>query len=276
LAYSPDSQTLVSASGDPYLTFRPGEVKLWEVATGGAGVLLPDLSNTVSAVAFSPDGKRLALACPYAPEIWNVATRTELAMLPGHRDRVRAVAFALNGRILASGSSDRTIKLWRPPSRACITFPVAEEGISCLAVSSDGRLLATSGDNFLISLWDNNLRKRVATGHDSFLISLWDTKLRKRVATLEGHNVKSIAAVAFSPDAKTLVSGGADGTVRLWNVTSRREVAMFRVQPAPVVGVFFNQQGTALVAIGADGTISSWDTRVASRSAAAQVDAPAL
>ena len=243
LTYSPDGNTLASASGDDRNVSGGGEVRLWDAVTGRMAALLPDLTNIVSAVAFSRDGRTLALACPYAPEIWDVTSLREIAFFPGyddsgHKDLVRAVAFAPGGSILVSGSSDKTIRLWSRSSQVSTTLPGVDEAISCLAFSKDGRLLAASGDGLLIGVWD--------------------FRTRKRLATLEGHKVRAISALAFSSDTKTLASGGADGTVRLWNLAARREVATFDARPSAVVGVFFNQAGTTLLSVSADGAVRSW------------------
>jgi WD40 repeat protein/serine/threonine protein kinase len=238
LAYSPDGRTLASASGDERDANGAGDVKLWDLATG-KGIRLNDLPNTVSGVAFSPEGTTLALACPYAVELWDPSGRSKIQMLAGHKERVRAVAFAPNGRILASGSSDRTIELWDVAAKSLIgTLQAGNEGVGCLTFSKDGRLLASSGDGLSINVWD--------------------LKRRKLLTALQGHNLRSIPSLAFSPDAKTLASGGADGTVRLWNLAAQREVATFDVQQGAVAGVFFDLDGTTLTAVTADGTVRWW------------------
>jgi WD40 repeat protein len=87
-------------------------VKLWEVATGKERATL---RGTICCVAFSPDGKTLALAGGAGPgeiRLWEVATGKARATLRGHAQAVCSVAFSPDGQTLASGSEDNTIKLW--------------------------------------------------------------------------------------------------------------------------------------------------------------------
>ena len=71
-------------------------------------------ANTVSAVSFSPDGKRLATASrDNTVKLWNSATGQEIKTLTGHTDWVRAVSFSPDGKRLATASADKTVRLWR-------------------------------------------------------------------------------------------------------------------------------------------------------------------
>src|SRR5207247_3440419 len=117
------------------------------------------LTDSVSSVTFSPDGKTLALACLYQAELWDVADRRLLAMLAGHKYRVRAVAFTSDGRTLATGSSDHTLKLWDVASKKEITtLKAGREGIDCVVFSHDGRVLASGGEDSFVRLWDRKTK----------------------------------------------------------------------------------------------------------------------
>jgi WD40 repeat protein len=103
IAYSPDGKKLASASGDD-------SVKLWDVATGKAKATLKH--TDLWSVSWSPDGKTLASASANDVTLWDVATGKPKATLKGHVHPVNTVAYSPDGDSLASGSLDKTVRLW--------------------------------------------------------------------------------------------------------------------------------------------------------------------
>ena len=140
-------------------------------------------------IAFSPGGQYLAVASGIGVWLYEVATSRALMLIPT-ASSVRSVSFSPDGATLASGSGDRTIRLWDVATGESIaTLEGHTSLVSSVSFSPDGATLASGS-------WDNTVK-------------LWDVATHTPIATLEGHT-SSVRSVSFSPDGATLASGSED------------------------------------------------------------------
>ena len=236
------------------------------------------------AVAFSPDGQRLAVASGIGVWIYDVATSRELALL-SHTDQVTSIAFSRDGTMLASGAGDDTVKLWNVDTGQNIaTFYTGP--VTSVAFSPDGKTLASGAGAWdgTVKLWDVTTGRTITTlkGHKGFVASvafspdgktlasglwddtfmgkveLWNIETRQNIATFEGHTA-FVNSIAFSPNGTTLASGSGDGTVKLWDMAMRTNIATFAGHRAGIKSVAFSPDGTMLASGSEDGTIKLWD-----------------
>ena len=159
IVFSPDGNTLASASGDY-------SIRLWDPHIGEHKVTLTGHIGPVACIAFSPDGKTLASASftrwdhnNRNPDntvwLWNLTTGKPNTTLSGHTAYVLSVAFSPDGKTLASASKDKTIRLWNiETTKHLRTFRGHVKDISSVAFSPDGLSLASSSENGTILFWD--------------------------------------------------------------------------------------------------------------------------
>jgi WD40 repeat protein len=166
-------------------------------------------TSSVFSLAFSRDGQWLASGgFDQTVRLWSVPDGAEQATLDGHTGAVRSVAFSPDGRRLASASSDGTVRLWDVKTAQPIAaLEGHDEAVCAVAFSPDGELLASGSEDRTIRLWD--LRLAEATGRSG------DVPLR---AVLQRHT-GAVWSLVFSPQGRTLASGGLDRSCRLWSPT---------------------------------------------------------
>jgi GTPase SAR1 family protein len=129
-----------------------------------------------------------------------------LRTLEGHKSAVYSVAYNPAGRVLATGSHDKTVKLWDVASGKLLRILEGHNDIvSSAAFDPTGQTLASGSDDHTVKLWD------VASG--------------RLLRTLEAHT-SYVEAIAFSIDGRLLASKSRDGTLRLWSCETWETVAV--------------------------------------------------
>ena len=195
-------------------------------------------------VAYSPDGTLLAVSTSIGVWLYDAVTHQEVNLLTGHESLVLCVAFSPDGQTLASGSWDRTIRLWNPYTGQH-KATLMDDGmwdVTSIAFSPDGSTLASGGGR-----WSNK-------------ILLWDIGIGSLKAKFIGHT-GNVTSVVFSPDGKMLASGGGwkDNTVRLWDLKAGYQIANFTGDKYWINSVVFSPDGLTLAIASIDDTIQLWD-----------------
>ncbi|OCR01182.1 serine/threonine protein kinase [Oscillatoriales cyanobacterium USR001] len=160
--------------------------------------------------------------------------------MPGHSSFVNSIAISPDGMILASGSWDRTIKLWNVKTGELITTLTGHsDRVNSVAISPDGMILASGSSDETIKLWN-------LSGGDL-------------ICTLPGHSI-GVNSVAISPDGRMIAScGGSDHTIKLWNIATGKLLRTMQGHLDDVNAVIFSPDGKLLASGSSDATSKVWD-----------------
>jgi RNA polymerase sigma factor (sigma-70 family) len=159
-----------------------------------------------------------------------------------HGSPVASVAFSPDGKRLATGSWDNLVRIWDPTTGDCVRAIHPQDGwIWAVAFSPDNELLATAGDQ----------RSR--------RVRLWNVATGKLVRTFEGHG-DAIHGLSYAPDGKTIASASYDGTVRLWEAATGKELRQINAGAMPrLSSVAFSPDGKTLATTDTSDTVSLWE-----------------
>src|SRR4051794_2662681 len=241
LAYHPSGKLLVAGTrGDVAVIDARGEV----VARLGGQ------TGRVTAVAFSRDGKRLAVASgePAKSGVVKLYAVDEKAAkfepkgeLAGAKDVQYALDFAPDHKTLAAAGYDRIVRLWDTDTmKAVRELKDHSDAVYGVAFSPDGKLLASGSADRAVKVWDPHTGKRLYTLGDP---TDW------------------VYAVAWHPDGKRLAAAGVDKSIRVWEATldGGKLVQSVFAHTEPVTRLAYSADGRFLYSVGEGKSVKQWD-----------------
>ncbi|MCE2402328.1 sigma-70 family RNA polymerase sigma factor [Candidatus Poribacteria bacterium] len=233
IAFSPDGKILISSN-------REGTIRLWDAITGEAKYTL--MHVTGHNFSFTPDNDTIVVV-DNKISLWNSDTGEHKKTFAMHPDCAAVgAAFSPNGITVAVGSVNGTVYLYDlNTGELKMILSEHKDHVIHLAFSPDGKILAT-------------------TSYEDETICLWDvhTGTHRRIRT-EHPRSAGRGGLVFSPDGKTIASGGGDGTIRFWDTHTGDAKNIFTGHSQEVRSVAFNPNGDYIASGDASGIIRLWD-----------------
>ena len=196
-------------------------------------------ASTITAIAWSPDGKRIASgSMDNTVRVWDTADGKNAYIYRGHSSWIGDVVWSPDGKRIASASADNTVQIWDAFDGGNVyTYKGHIYWVNTVAWSPDGKRIASAGADKTVQVWD-------ATDGGN-------------VYTYEGH-IAYVNRVVWSPDSKRIASGSWDKTVQIWNAADGRNISIYRGHSDQVRTVAWSSDGTYIASGGNDYTVQVW------------------
>jgi WD40 repeat protein len=276
LRFSPDASILVTGDKD--------KLKIWQV---GAWVELRSIPvGSISAFAFSDDGRRLAVGAGSAIVLFDTSTWQRLqTFYKEETGAIADVAFSPDGKRLVSGGYNKKLYLWDVQGGPSTLLGEHGGRVQAVVWSKATNMIATAASDGAVALWDMNRNaRRVDLPHPDGVASLafsvdgttlaagmgdpvkiatarpiiiWDVATRTMKGVLRG-SARRVFSLDVDRETGLLVSAGEEEGVRVWNIETGGYLRYFRaMRGSPVWAAAFSPDGTNIAWGDGEGQIHS-------------------
>ncbi len=218
---------------------------------------------TITALAFTPDNKKVVVSGHHELTVWDVASaklekriytraRRAMAMLflpdgklavaggrPGEEGDVRI--YDINGPAATNINGIAILDSVRDKNVLVKQLLDADDEVLCLALSADGKKLASGGCDRIVHVWD------LSGGYANI----------KELSSIENH-ADWVFGIAFTPDGKRLATASRDKTAKLWDIDAKESILTFPDHQNPVYAVAVKADGTVGYSVGEDNQLRAW------------------
>lgn len=242
--------------------------------------------NSILAIAFHPDGQRIATGDKSGYlRIWQIPDGELLSTYRHRGGWLRSVSFSPDGRTVAGAGDARTIRIWDLETGKCLRILLGHsDSVRSISFSHDGRQIISASDDQTLKLWDvktgqcehtflgHTARIRcvlfspddsmIASTGDDQTVRLWHREQGNHEKALLGHT-DVIFSIAFAPDSQSLASASQDCTIRLWDVAAGTCYQILREHQNPIRSVAFSPDGQIIASGSIQGNLRLWDAKTA-------------